>query len=167
MSRRTDNERLLDDVLAPESGSEFGANVLAETLRGVRRQRRARQVRRIGGTLVVLLVVALASSHFLRRGVKPELVHTPPPLNYQLVVNEPLTTDQTISTYALTPEQSVTPTATAQLVSTVAGGFGEIGDDELLSLAAPQVVALVRRGPYEAELVFVSSPATESGSTAN
>ena len=50
MNRRTDNERLLDDVLAPESGSEFGATVLAETLRGVRRQRRARQVRRIGGT---------------------------------------------------------------------------------------------------------------------
>lgn len=167
MSRRTDNERLLNDVLIPESGSEFGATVLAETLRGVRRQRRARQVRRIGGALVVLLAVALTSSHFLRRGVKPELVHTSPPLNYQLVVNQPLTADQTISTYALTPEQSVTPTATAQLVSTVAGGFGEIGDDELLSLAAPQVVALVRRGPHEAELVFVSSPVENSDSHQN
>jgi hypothetical protein len=166
MNRRTDNEHLLDDVLAPESGSEFGANVLAETLRGVRRQRRGHQVRRVGGALVVL-VVALTSSHFLRRGVKPELAHAPPPLNYQLVVNQPLTADQTVSTHPLTPEQSVTSTITARLVLTVAGGFGEIGDDELLSLAAPQVVALVRRGPHEAELVFVSSSVENSDSHQN
>ncbi|HEY9174624.1 MAG TPA: hypothetical protein VI136_20250 [Verrucomicrobiae bacterium] len=40
-------------------------------------------------------------------------------------------------------------------MSTVLGGYREIGDDALLALAAPRVAALVRRGPHEAELIFV------------
>jgi hypothetical protein len=34
-----------------------------------------------------------------------------------------------------------------------------VGDAELLELAAPQIVALVRRGPQEMELVFAVPPA--------
>ena len=55
MKQRTDRERLLDEVLSAEPDSAFSANVLAETLRGVRRQRHVRQIRRYG---VVLAAVA-------------------------------------------------------------------------------------------------------------
>ena len=158
MSRRTDQEHLLADVLSPEPDSEFGAQVLAETLRGVRRQRRVRQLRRAGGLIVVLLTVGIISSHVLQRSEKSEMVSAPTPLNYQLVVSQPLAHEESVTTQPLLPDQSTTSIANVAMVKSVPGGFGEIGDDELLSLAAPQVVALVRRGPHEAELVFVSAP---------
>jgi len=167
MKQRTDNERLLADVLTPETDSEFSANVLAATLRGVRRQRHARQLRRYGGALAVLLAVAFTASLVLRQSVKPELVQVPQPLSYQLVVSQPLTASQWVTTEPLTSNQSIVSTATSQLVQTVAGGFEEIGDDKLLSLAAPQIVALVRRGPNEAELIFVSPLPENSDSHQN
>jgi hypothetical protein len=167
MSRRTDNERLLADVLAPEPNSEFGANVLAETLQGVRRQRRVRQVRRYGAALALLVAVSLASSHLLRSGAKPKLAQLPKPTSYQLVVTQPLAPGQITGTQLLSPNQQIVSTAGVALIQTTAGGFGEIGDDELISLAAPNVVALVRRGPHEAELVFVSSPPEDSSAQQN
>jgi hypothetical protein len=48
---------------------------------------------------------------------------------------------------------------TTPTIRTYGGGFREVGDDELLALAAPQTAALIRRGPHEAELVLV--PAEE------
>jgi hypothetical protein len=159
MKPQTDHERLLAEVLATEADSGFGAGVLAATLRQARQQRRRRQVQRIGGALAALLVVALLSNHWLGRGTKPELASLPQPTSYQLVVSQPLSPDQVVSTHACTPDQTVVTTAMANLIQTTPGGFGEIGDDELMALAAPNIVALVRRGPHEAELVFVSAPA--------
>ncbi|HEX5218161.1 MAG TPA: hypothetical protein VFZ59_01220 [Verrucomicrobiae bacterium] len=171
MNREPDKERLLADVLGTEPDAEFSAGVLAQTLRGVRRQRRVRQVRRSGAVLVVLVAAALASSHFLRNNTKPELARLPQPTSYQptsyqLVTTHPLTPDQLINTQALSPEQQAV-SARVAVVQTSPGGFGEIGDDELLSLAAPNVVALVRRGPHEAELVFVSAPTEDSSTRQN
>lgn len=56
MNGRTDNERLLDDLL----GDDFGPALLGETLRHVRRRRRWRQTRRIGGTMGLLAVIGIA-----------------------------------------------------------------------------------------------------------
>jgi hypothetical protein len=158
MNSRTDQKQLLADVLATEAEPGFSAGVLAATLRQARRRRRIRQVRRIGGALVALLVVALVTGHWLRRGPQSELARLPHPTGYQLVVSQPLTPDQVVSTRALAPDQTVVSAATAHLIQTTPGGFGEIGDDELMALAAPNVVALVRRSPHDAELVFVPAP---------
>ena len=161
MKRRTDNERLLADVLSSEPDSEFSANVLAETLRGVRRQRRTHQIRRYGAAMATVITVALISSHFLRPGAKPRLTDLPQPTPYLLVTTKPLASDRIVDTGSLPPGQHVVSTPTVDLIQTVPGGFSEIGDDELISSAAPNVVALVRRGPHEAELVFISSPTDE------
>ncbi len=167
MKQRTDNERLLADVLGAEADPDFSATVLAETLRGVRQRRRLRQLRRVGAALVVVLALVFVAGHLLRRGDKPELARSPLPTSYQLVISQPLTSDQIVSTQPLAPEQRVILETALLLVQTAAGGFREVGDDELMAMAAPNVVALVRRGPQEAELVFVSSPAENSDSRQN
>ena len=166
MNQRTDNERLLADVLTPEAGSGFSADVLAGTLHGVRRRRRVRQVRRLAAMIVLLTGVAFAFNHLFQRETKPELTRSAP-TSYQLVVSRALAPGQIVGTRALAPDQWVTSTVVAQRVQTTSGGFGEIGDDELMALAAPQVVALVRRGPHEAELVFVPARAENSDSHQN
>jgi hypothetical protein len=167
MSRQTDNERLLEDVLAPEADSGFSAEVLAATLRGVRRRRRVRQVRNFGGgALVVLAVLAVAASLVLRRNPAPELAQTPGPANYRLVMTQPLAAEQVVRSQPLAREQFAVATAPVPAIPTVGDGYREIGDDELLALAAPQVVALVRREPDFAELVFLP-PAHEPGAEPN
>ena len=162
MKPQTDHERLLTEVLATEADADFSAGVLAATLRQARQQRRWRRIRQSSGALVVLLAIALGSCQLIRRGAAPETIPMPPPVSYELVLSQPLRSSQIASTTPLTPLLTVASTATASLVQTAPGGFGEIGDDELMALAAPNVVALVRRGPHEAELVFVSAPAEAS-----
>jgi hypothetical protein len=167
MNERTDHEKLLADVLVAEADPGFSAGVLAATLGQVRRRRRLRHVRLCGVTLAVLLAVTVAGRHLLRRGVQPELAAAPQPASCQLVVSQPLRAGQLIATQPLATDQCVVSTALVQVIRTRAGGFGEIGDDELMALAAPNVVALVRRGPHEAELVFVSAPAEHSEDRSN
>jgi len=167
MNKRTDHERLLADVLAPEADSGFSSALLSQTLHAARRQRRNRQVRRYGGAVAVLLTATLLVSSYLRRAVKPEQSGLPPQLSYQLVVSQPLSANQLVGTRPLAQHQMVFSAFTADEVRTAAGGFREVGDDELMALASPQVVALVRRGPHEAELVFVSAPPVDSDSRQN
>ena len=167
MNQRTDNERLLADVLSAEPDSEFSANVLEQTLRGVRRQRTIRQVRRYSVAVAAVVAATFVSSQLLRRPTTPTLAIAPKPSSYQLVVTQPLTSTQIAETRFFSPDQQIVSTASVDLIQTRSGGFGEIGDDELISLAAPNVVALVRRGPHEAELVFVSSPTEDSSSQQN
>jgi hypothetical protein len=166
MNPRTDKERLLADVLHAEPDAEFGSNVLTETLRGVRRQRRVRQVQHYSLALAAIMVVTFFSTQLLRQPTAPGLANSPKPLTYQLVATQPLPAGQIAATRAFVPDQPVT-TASVSLIETDIGGFGEIGDDELISLAAPNVVVLVRRGPHEAELVFVSAPAEGSSTQQN
>lgn len=49
-----------------------------------------------------------------------------------------------------------------EFVVTIRGAYREVGDDELIALAAPHVVALVRRSPNHAELVFLPEPEADS-----
>jgi hypothetical protein len=51
----------------------------------------------------------------------------------------------------------------ADILSTASAGFRarEINDEELLELAAPNPVVLVRHGSHQAELVFANSGGTE------
>lgn len=159
MNRQTDNERLLADVLAAESDDGFRGALLGETLRLARRRRQFRQMRRIGGVTALLIIAALGVRQLgPKQAEKQQMARTPAPTSYQLVVTQPLSLNQIVNTRPLLADRLIASVATAGIVRTSTGGFSEVGDDELLALAAPQIVALVRRGPHQAELVFVSPP---------
>jgi hypothetical protein len=159
MNRQTNKERLLTDVIGEESEAGFNEALLNETLRLARRRRVARRVRRICGSLAV--VVAIASVVIGRTPRTPVSVPLPA-LNYQLTRSQPLPANSIVSTRPLAADQRVVSTAVAGVIETTVtnGAYHEVGDDELLALA-PQPAALVRRGPGEAELVFVTPPDAE------
>jgi hypothetical protein len=158
MNRRTDNERLLDDVLADESGAGFRAALLDETLRHVRRRKQWRQTRRIG-VLALVVAAGIAIWHRPTPRVARQEIASLPVAPYQLVISQPLLPGQIVTTAPGAAEQILASAMTLGLVHTTVGGYHEVGDDELIALAAPQIVALVRRGPHEAELVFLPPPA--------
>ncbi len=158
MNKRTDNERLLEDVLAGEVAGGCRTASLEHLLRLARRRRQTHTIRRVSGVVVVLLVSAIAGMrYFSPKHTMPQVAQAPlPATSFTWVTTRPLSPDEIMTSRALLPEQIVTPLEMASFVHTVSGNYREVGDDELLALAAPQVVALVRRGPHEAELLFVS-----------
>jgi len=157
MNRPTDQEGLLADVLAEEAREGFSAALLAETLRLARRKRQWRQVRRGSVVAALLLLAGLGIWQSLPRAKPPTAIAPPPaaPASYQLIVSQPLLESQMVATQPLAAESTFVANVMTPTIRTYGGGFREVGDDELLSLAAPQTAALVRRGPHEAELVLV------------
>jgi len=158
MNRRTDNERLLDEVLADESGAGFDAALLDETLRHVRRRKQWRRARSIGALALVVGIGIAVWHRPTPRVTWPEIASLPD-AHYQLVVSQPLLPSQVVTTSPGTAQPVLVSAVPLELIHTSAGGYHEVGDDELIALAAPQIVALVRRGPHEAELVFLPPPA--------
>ena len=159
MNKKTDQERLLDDVLAGEADAGFHEALLAETLRLARRRRRSLHAQRVG---VMLAVISLITAVAVWRNPRaPVIVPPSPAQNYQVIFSQPLPAASIVSTRLLSADQLVASKAMAVVIHTTAmsAGYREVGDDELLALAAPQVVALVRRGPHEVELLFIPSPA--------
>jgi hypothetical protein len=154
MNDPADNERLLTDVLADEAG--FRETLFSETLRLARRRRRMRQARRTAAAVVVLAgLAALVWQSLPPRGTVPQttgklyiVVHTRPLPEAALVTTRPFSADRLVASVATT---SIVTTPAAS------GQFREIGDDELLALAAPRPVVLIRLGPHLEELVFVNS----------
>jgi len=162
MNPASDNERLLHDVLADATPVGFREALLGETLRLARRRRHWRQMQRAVTVLAVLVLATIAGWRAWVPGPsKPELS-----ASYQLVRSRPLRAEQILTTQPLAAGRVVATVTTADVIFTASGGFREIGDDELLALAAPRVAALVRRGPHEAELVFVQ-PAGQSPDSQN
>jgi hypothetical protein len=96
-----------------------------------------------------------------RKHVKEFAKPAVPPAPYQLIVSQPLPATQLITSQPLVVPIEVAE-QTLTIIRTYGGGFREVGDEELLALAAPQTAALIRRGPHEAELVFVSDPRQET-----
>lgn len=158
MTKKNDQERLLEDVLVGEADAGFHEALLAETLRLARNRRRARRVQRVGAMLAVVSVITAVA--IWRNPRAPMIVPPPPAQNYQLTLSQPFPAASIVSTRPLSADQLVASKALARVLHTTAmsGSYREVGDDELLALAAPQVAALVRRGPHEAELVFIPSP---------
>lgn len=153
MNDPADNERLLTDVLADEAG--FREALFSETVRLARRRRRLRQARRATAAVAVLVgLAALVWQSLPPRGVVPQLTGKP----YVVVRTQPLPETALVTTRRLSADRLVASVATASIVATPAnsGQFQEIGDDELLALAAPRPVVLVRLGPHSEELVFVN-----------
>jgi hypothetical protein len=84
--------------------------------------------------------------------------------SYTLIQTEPLALSTLVATPAIGSTKIVTTTEHVETVLTTvgAGGFRELNDDQLLELTAPRIAVLVRRGPLDAELVFVN-PAEREG----
>lgn len=163
MTRRTDQERLLADVLREETGDGFREALLGETLRLVRRRRQARLARRVGGVCALLAVTTAIA--LWQRPLAPELAARPPAQHYQLTLSQPLPASCVVSSCPLRADQVVVSTLASSVIQTTTGLYRVLGDDELLALA-PVPAALVRRGPHEVEFVFVS-PLAENGGQQN
>lgn len=158
MNKWTDKERLLEDVLAGEVAGGCRTASLEHLLRLARRRRQTHAIRRVSVVVVVLLVSAIAGMrYFSPKHKMPQVAQASlPAASFAWVTTRPLSPDEIVTSRPLLPEQIVSPREMMSFVHTASGNYQEVGDDELLALAAPQVVALVRRGPHEAELLFVS-----------
>ncbi len=157
MKRRTDQEQLLNDVLADESEAGLNAAALDQLLQLARRRRHRRQARRVGVTVaVVVAVVSAFLFQFEARKPKADLAHKPiVPPNFETVTTFALTAEQLVSSQPLSPEQTVHSGGTVVEVRTTGANYHSVNDEELLELAKPNIAVLVRRGPHDAELVLV------------
>jgi hypothetical protein len=150
MNRRSDEQQLLNEVLAEsESRRE---QLLAQTLQHVRRRRHTRQARRTVGALVILLGLVFL---FWPRP-HPPLVQSSPPKPYLLVETQPLPEANIVKTIPLNSVSQINSGSKVSIIATATEPrlAREIDDADLLSLAAPNPVILVRLGPHSAELVF-------------
>ena len=161
MNRRTDNERLLADVIAGESDAGFHEALLDETLRLVRRRRRFRQARR--AAIAVVLLAGLATmvwqrlpTHVVAPGAKKG--------SYAIIRTQPLPRSALVATRRFPADQLVASIAMKHIVetSTARRLYRDVDDDELLAMLAPKVAALVRLGPNREELIVLDQAGQET-----
>jgi hypothetical protein len=157
MNPPSNHSPLLADVLAEtESRDDFRASLLGTTLTLVRRRQRRRQ---IGQVAVVGIAAGLFAALIWSRTGAPQTAivktwrgHTP------VVASRPLLRAAIVVTVPLRPEQALTTYASVAIIETRPDStpLRMIDDRELLALAAPYPVALVRVGPQSEELLFLN-----------
>jgi hypothetical protein len=153
---RKESEQLLNDVLGDAAPDDFRAALLDATLRQARRRSRGRRIRQGAGMLALLLAAVLVAlwkvsppqsrpDQFRR----PDLVviHSRPLGPAMIVQSRPGTVGAVSSTLS---GLAVVETGKAR------GVLKEIDDEGLLALLHGRPVALVRRGPNQAELIFLN-----------
>jgi hypothetical protein len=161
MNRRTDNERLLADVIADESEAGFHEALLGETLRLVRRRRRFRQARRTAMVTVLLAGLALLVWQRLpTRIVAPGAEEG----SYAIIRTQPLPPSALVTTRPFPAGQLVASIAMKQVVETSSARrlYRDVDDDELLAMLSPKVAALVRLGPNREELIVLDQAGPET-----
>lgn len=148
MKPPADNDPLLDDVLAEAAPPEFRNELLQTTLWQARRRRQFRRGRQV---LLGIAMVGLLGVWAARQTPRSKLQTLPvaSQSDFPLVIvrTEPLPAEAFVNSAPLTE---------AAFVTTIAGQYRVINDEELLALAAPAPVALIRCGPDCAQLVFVN-----------
>ncbi len=166
MNQQSDPERLLKDILSEGLSGEFRQALLGESLRLARQRRRVGHARRAAMALAVLAVFAGLLWRILPTSpVTAEKAQTTTPL----VRNSALPPTQLVSTRRLAGGEIVTsqPLPAEKLLTTMSatlflsptaadGQIRFIDDSELLALVGSKPVALMRRGPHAAELVFIN-----------
>ncbi|HEY1719070.1 MAG TPA: hypothetical protein VGH42_12355 [Verrucomicrobiae bacterium] len=164
MENKTDNEQLLNDVLAEASPAGFREALLGETLRLARRRRHFRQTRQTIGILgaFVLLAILGWQNWPMQPVVSKPLAEKATPENYKLVRTQPLPENAVITTRQFSETQFASSIAPVVQVSTTGGGFRRINDDELLALVSGKPAVLIRTGPHSEELVF-ANPKDQKG----
>jgi hypothetical protein len=152
---RKESQELLDDVLGDAAPEEFRTMLLDQTLRQVRRRRRVRRWNRGLAAAAGLILVSLAcwkmlwpDTRLLEQRV-PALV---------VIHSRPLDPSMVIETKPGAVSIVVSSASTFALVETgrSRSQFREIDDEGLLALLQGKPVALVRRGPNQAELIFLN-----------
>ena len=169
MKRPTDNECLLDDVLAEAAPADFREALLGETLRLAGRRRRWRQTRRAAALLVALgLLAGLVWQNRLLPSTPLLPVAKAGGGSYELIRTEPLPASALVTTHPLAAGQIVASAEPVAVIETNTGRgeFRVINDDELLTLVSPRPAALVRLGPHSEQLVF-ANPDDEKGFPVN
>ncbi len=161
MNHDPDRHQLLDAVLGEAAPAEFRGALLVQTLRHVRRRRRTRQLARGGLIITLLAVVSLGLWKMLfelRRPAEPAFA------TVRVVTSQPLPRSMLVETELGATHIVASSPSTLAVIETgsVPNLYQEIDDERLLALVAGRPVALVRRGPHEAELVFVN-PADQEG----
>lgn len=149
-------EKLLDDLLEEAAPPEFRAALLDETLRQARRRKTIRRFNSaLGATaLVALLAFVFWKTHgpnvATNRIRKPDLI---------IVQSRPLNPAQIVQTKPGAVEMVSSLASTFTLVETHVSErlYAEIDDQQLFALLAGKSVALVHRGPNQAELIFLNS----------
>jgi hypothetical protein len=151
---KSEQDNLLDEVLSEAAPADYGRTLLDGTLRAVRRRRRMRQWKRGVGAAGAFAAIVLAVWHALLpissvKTVQPALrIVTSQPLPPSMIVE---TKPDSVAVVSSSPKTFV-------LVETgsIRDPFKEIDDEQLLALAGGRPAALVRRGPHQAELLFLN-----------
>jgi len=154
-------EQLLDDLLAEAAPPGFRAVLLDQTLRQARRRKRIRRwnIALSAAACAALLTVAFWQAREPRTASnparRPDLV---------IVRSQPLNPAQIVSTRPGAVQMVSSSASTFTLVQTRVSErlYEEIDDQQLLALLAGKPVALIHRGPNQAELIFLN-PADEKG----
>jgi hypothetical protein len=165
MSRATDQNRLLADVLDETEPPGFREALLGETLQLVGRRRRTRRLQRATAAIAVAGLFVTLAWQVLMTG-NPTV--TPSKKSCTLVRTAPFPRSAIITTQAFSGDRILTSVATVAVVRTRSdsGRFHDIDDDTLLALVAPRPAALVRIGPRSERLIFVT-PDGATSSDAN
>ncbi|HXE43413.1 MAG TPA: hypothetical protein VN516_10340 [Candidatus Baltobacteraceae bacterium] len=162
MNRRSDKDKLLNDVLGESSLEDFRGALLAQTLQMARRRRHVRQAQRTAG----VFFLAILAGYFLWKNPKPSanpvMTKKPVPRAYRLVQTKPLPTTAVVTTHPFSGVQAISSSVNVVLVTTEKGDFRFINDNELLALLAQRPAALIRTGPDSEELIF-ANPEDQKG----
>ena len=160
MNDDTGKYNLLNDLWGDAAPQSFRAGMLARLLREaeLRRQRRRRNHRWLIVACALIAIAMVArffprSMHVTPTGMDLLVVHSAP-LNHSMLVDTQAGTVGII--HSLSSSIAVVETLPAEKL------FEYIGDEKLLALLADRPAALIRRGPFDSELVFVN-PADGSG----
>jgi len=147
MNSDLDRDHLLNGVLGEAAPPAFRSRLLEEALQQVRYRKRLGQLRRGAVAAVCLLVAGFLALEGGRRSTKANrlLVHSRPLSSAVVVHSRP---DSVAAVKPADFELAFVRSSTET--------YRVLGDEELLGLLAGRPAALVRRGPFEAELVFVN-----------
>jgi hypothetical protein len=154
-------EKLLDDLLEEAAPPEFRTALLNETLRQARRRKNIRRLNSVLGAAACAGILAFAFWKLRGPTAGPNPIRRP---DLIIVQSRPLNPAQIVRTKPGTMEMVSSSASTFSLVETRVSErlYAEIDDQQLLALLAGKPVALVHRGPNQAELIFLN-PGDEKG----
>jgi hypothetical protein len=164
-----ESNRLLEEIFQEAVPDDFRAALLRHTVQRVRRKRRARKLAWtslgvalfIGLTAVILNVLSPELPWIETRAPdSPAPIPAPAPQPaYDLVTSRPLDPAMIVETRAGTANvvNSWAGSVTVIATSSTERPYKAITDEELFKLLAGKLAALVRRGPGEAELIFLDT----------
>ena len=158
MKIKPESERLLADVLEEAAPPDFRAELLDRTLKHVRRRRHLRQWNQ--GLLAAALISTVG--FFAWKSRTPNGTNQGVPIEtLEIVASQPLSPSMRVQSSPGTVKMiSSSPSALVVIETSPFGdGFRELNDEELLAFTAGKPSVLVRRGPHQAELLFVDSAA--------